>query len=242
MCQWRAWYLPFKSYPKSTNEATTLGGGRSVLMAAIANRVENELNEEPNWTLQYVSCESLQNSTGLDARNDSSLSSTRVKNTLVCNLYEQACTDQIDTTLLEKCNDVFHNSKRKKASAALTQHKVAEELPEFDEALEELSQALKKKVIIIIDAVEMISDDQEEDFASSLQDLLKRTGMHTRIIVSSFSGCKFYATLEKNNTPNLSLGEHNREVSSPSLRRDISSFSITVKVRDRTNHPHSPVC
>ena len=211
-------------------------------MAAIANRVENELSEEPNWTLQYVSCESLQNSTGLDARNDSSLSSTRVKNTLVCNLYEQACTDQIDTTLLEKCNDVFHNSKRKKASAALTQHKVAEELPEFDEALEELSQALKKKAIIIIDAVEMISDDEEEDFANSLQDLLKRTGMHTRIIVSSFSGCKFYATLEKNNTPNLSLGEYNREVSSPSLRRDISSFSIMVKVRDRTNHPHSPVC
>ncbi|KAH7400088.1 hypothetical protein BKA64DRAFT_707768 [Cadophora sp. MPI-SDFR-AT-0126] len=187
------------------------GVGRSVLMAAIANHIENELSEEPDWTLQYVSCESLQNSTGVDARNDSSLSSSRVNNTIVCNLYEQACMGEIDTTLLEKCNEVFHNSKRKKASAALTQYKVAEELPDFDEALEELAQALRKKLIIVIDAVEVISDEEEEGFANSLQDLLKRTGIHARIIVSAFSGCKFYNTLEKNNTPNLILGEHNRE-------------------------------
>ncbi|KAH6690215.1 hypothetical protein BKA61DRAFT_286666 [Leptodontidium sp. MPI-SDFR-AT-0119] len=216
-CEWIFKDPKYESWRKSEKSSILCvsgehGVGRSVLMAAVANHLENELSEEPDWTLQYVSCESLQNSTGLDARNDSSLSSARVKNTIVYNLYEKAYSDQEnDSALLDKCNEVFHNSKKKKASSALTQHQIADELPEFDEALESLAQALNKKVIIVIDAVEMISDDEEESFAYSLQELLERTGVHARIIVSAFSGCKFYSTLEKNNIPDLSLGENNRE-------------------------------
>lgn len=180
-------------------------------MAAIANELENELSEEPDWVLQYISCESIQNSTGLEARNGSSLSSDRVKSTLSYKLYERAYSDQeSDTPILEKCNEIFHNSKRKKPTDPLSQQKKAQELPEFDEAFESLAQALNKKVILVIDAVEIISDTEEEDFANALQELLKRASVHVRIIVSSFSGCKFYSTLEKHNTPNLILSDHNR--------------------------------
>jgi hypothetical protein len=159
-----------------------------------------------------MSCESLQNSTSTDARNDSSLSVDRVQNTLIYGLYNLVNTIyEDDTSILEKCNDVFKNPKTKKASNTITTKQQGEDLPEFNEAFEYLALALKKKVILVIDAVEMISDLEEEEFATALLGLLERDGVHVRIIASSFSGSKFYGALDKNDTPHLTLSNYNRD-------------------------------
>jgi hypothetical protein len=43
---------------------TFTGVGKSVLLASVTNQLETELAGDEEWTLQYLSCETLQNSTG----------------------------------------------------------------------------------------------------------------------------------------------------------------------------------
>lgn len=202
------------------------GVGKSVALAAIANHLENELSQGTDNILQYVSCESLQNSNASDARTDSSLSKDRVQKTIVYGVYNFVNTIyEGNTTILEKCNDVFKNTKSKKNSAStMTAKQKGEDLPEFDEALESLAQALDKKIILIIDAVDLISDQEEEGFANALLDLLKIEGLQVRIIVSSFSGSKFYSSLDKNGTPHLSVSDHNRSDIESTLKAKLISL------------------
>jgi len=192
---------------------TTPGVGKSIALAAVTNQLETELVEDEGWALQYLSCETLQNSTGSDARNDSSVSSTRVQNTLVYNLYDLANRAyEGDAPILEKCNTVFTNPKEKKSSSILMKgQKVEDLLPDLDEAFESLALALNKKIFLVIDAVELISEAEEEAFANALQSLLNVSSIHVRILVSCFSGCKFYSALEKKETPQLTLSEYNQK-------------------------------
>lgn len=215
-CEWVFTNAEYEKWRRSEKSAMLCidgehGVGKSVLLAAIANHLENELTEEPDWVLQYLSCESLQNSTASDARNDSSLSADRVKNTLVARLYDLVNTIyENDTAVLEKCNDVFKNPKATKLTSPLT-HQKGEDNPDFEESFESLARALNKKVILVIDAVQMILDSEEEEFATTLLRLLRRDGVHVRIIVSSVSDSKFYSALDKTGTPHLTLSEHNRK-------------------------------
>ena len=187
--------------------------GKSVLLASVVSHLDVELKSDANWVLQYLSCETLQNSTGSDARNDSSLSISRVQNTLIYGLYDlvNSSAYEGETTILEKCNAVFQNPKQKKATGALMQHQKAEDLlPDLDDALESLAQILEKKLFIVVDAVEMVADLDQEEFVSILRDVLNRSNLQTKFLVSCSRDCKFYDLLEKNETPHVTLSEYNR--------------------------------
>lgn len=198
------------------------GIGKSVLLATVISHLKSELDKDPAWVVQYFSCEALQNSTGSDARNDSSLNLSRIQNTLIYAFYELANLDyDEDTSILERCNSVFRNPKEKKATNALMKHQKSEDLlPELDEAFGNLAQILGKKVFLVIDAADMVAEHEQETFARTLGDLLSRSGLQVKILVSTYSGCKFYDILEDQNTPHITLSDHNK-----------SDIELTVKAK-----------
>jgi hypothetical protein len=190
---------------------TFVGIGKSVLLASIANQLETELATDEKWDLQYLSCETIQNSTGSEARNDSKLSSARVQHTLIHNLYEYANKAQKgDITILEKCNTVFQNPKQKENNTTMMEKQKTEDLlPDLDEAFEGLALILGKKIFVIIDAAEMIVDADEEEFVQDLQSLITRSKLDVRVLVSCFSGSQFYTSIEKSGTPIIHMSDHN---------------------------------
>lgn len=185
------------------------GNGKSILLASITEQLEVDLEDNPSWILQYISCETLQNSTSTDSMYDASVSATRLQHTIVSNLYDLAL--QRDALLLEKCNSVFQDPKPKRAITGLASHQKAEEhLPDVDDALENLAQLLEKKLFLAIDAVDIMSEAEQQEFAECLQELLKPSGLHVRILVSCHSGCKFFTTMEAIAVPHIAISDFNR--------------------------------
>lgn len=208
------------------------GNGKSVLLASITNQLEVELADDPTWTLQYISCETLQNSTSTDSMYDASVSAARLQHTIISNLYDLAF--QGDASLLEKCNAAFQDPKPKRSTAGVfpSHQKADEHIPDIDEALESLAHLLGKKLFLAIDAVDIISDAEQQAFAESLQEILKPSGLHVRILLSCLPGSKFFTTMEAAKTPHISINEFNRsdiELALSAKLKEMPGWSETEK-------------
>jgi hypothetical protein len=55
----------------------------------------------------------------------------------------------------------------------------------------------------------LIVDADEEEFVQDLQDLINRSKLDVRVLVSCFSGSQFYASIEKSGTPIIHMSDHN---------------------------------
>jgi hypothetical protein len=216
-----------------------------VLLASLIKQLETDLSgdqKDQKWVVEYLSCETVRNSTATDATSDSSLSLERIEYTLIYYLYQLAIPSSNDEILtLEKCNGVFKNPKEKRATGKeakekkttannLTEKKekdglanpmkVGDQLPSLDEAFESLAQILDKKIFMVVDAVDIIEDAEQEEFFSDLQDLLRRSGLEVRILVSCLSDGKFYDNVIENSTPRITASDYN-----------LSDIDMTIRTR-----------
>ena len=158
-------------------------------------KIEDELDPDECIAL-YISCDM----TGGSEMGESPQSLTRIGNTLIYQLYEYATADEDDPTTLEDCSKVFNNPKQKKVSKVISSNKREEILPDFADALEHLAINLEKEVIIVVDAVDRMTDEDQEDFYNTLQDLVSRGEdddedddvSHVRILAGCRSATRFY--------------------------------------------------
>ncbi|KAI9685134.1 MAG: hypothetical protein M1822_004721 [Bathelium mastoideum] len=186
------------------------GVGKSIVLASVMKNLEDDVNPDQCIVL-YVSCDMLRNG----EMGDGFQSLARISNTLIYQLYENATGDEDNPTLLENCNKVFTNPKQKKVSKVLSANKKEESLPDFADAMDSLAINFEKEVCIVIDAVDRMTDEDQEELFNNLQDLVGRGEnddddddvSHVTVLVGCRTGSKFYG--HARDGASLDVGQYN---------------------------------
>jgi ABC-type lipoprotein export system ATPase subunit len=202
-CQWileNSKYTQWLSPGKSGALCLTgqPGSGKSTLLASIFQKIDDDTDDD-KVIVQYMSCDM----TSAESGDKSPQSLARITGTLVFQLYERATLDENNPGLLEACNKVFSNPKQDRASQSGhaskknpdTQDKTPKpisagrkdvDLPDFVDALRQLSMHLKADVVIAVDAIDRMSSQDQTAFAESLARLETEDAQTcVRIVVAS---------------------------------------------------------
>ena len=202
-CQWiyeHSKYTQWLSPGKSGALCLTgqPGSGKSTLLASIFQKIDIDTDDE-KVIVQYMSCDM----TSAESGDKSPQSFARITGTLVYQLYERATLDDHNTDLLEACNKVFSNPKQDrtlqpgrvgsknpdlqdKAPKLIATGRRDVDLPDFVDALRQLSIHLKADVVIMVDALDRMSLQDQRAFAESLVRLEDEAAQTcVRIIIAS---------------------------------------------------------
>ena len=191
------------------------GVGKSTLAASIIQNLESELAASPDYTVQYLFCN--HNKTGDDS--DTSQGIVRLESTLIYQLYELATRGEGDSVLLQRCNDVFNNPKQPKSDRALgssTKRTEREARSKKDsmavglgDAYAGLANALSKKVYLIIDAPDSISETEQSELASDLLELCAGAEVTVHMMLLCQPTSKLYKALADTPISEISIGANN---------------------------------
>jgi len=189
-----------------------IGTGKSILLASIFEKIASHTDAN-KVVFQYLSCDMVTSEIG----DKSALGLSKISNTLMYQLYEHAAADEQNSSQLETCNKVFTNPKQDKVGKLLPSQKVDQELPNMAEALRQLSVHLNTKVVIAIDAVDLMSEKDQIEFLKNLESLVRRskpgevTVPQIRVIVSCRSDADFSRGAFAKGIKLLDIGNRNRE-------------------------------
>jgi hypothetical protein len=204
------------------------GSGKSTLLASIFQKIGINADDE-KLIVQYMSCDM----TSAESGDKSPQSFARITGTLVYQLYEHATLNDHNPDLLEACNKVFSNPKQdrtlqlgsvsqktpdlqEKSSTRITAGRRDVDLPDFVEALRQLSIHLKADVVVAVDAVDRMSLQDQAAFAESLVRLENEEAQPcVRIIVASRTN-PFSSSANV-----IDVGKYNQEDIGAKLRADL---------------------
>ena len=98
--------------------------------------------------------------------------------------------------MLENCNKVFENPKQKKVNALVDQQRKDQGLPDLDEAWRKLCAEVNMKVILIIDAIDRMTSDDQLKLFTSFGDMLHTDTIEqaspVRVVAASRLGTAFW--------------------------------------------------
>ncbi|GAW10788.1 hypothetical protein ANO14919_001230 [Xylariales sp. No.14919] len=193
-CEWLFEKPVYSDWERSTgNHMLCLcgqeGSGKSVLLASVADHLALHHSESDTVVL-YMSCETIE----FNPKEETQRGSKIVTNTLLHQLYSLAIDENKNTEILEACNQIFENPKKKKQGAK--QLSMEKSLPDFSYAFPELAKKLKKNVIVAVDAVNQLQDSDQETL---FEDLCRILGPNAqwlcRIIVGCRSPARFHSKI-----------------------------------------------
>jgi len=185
------------------------GSGKSVLLAYVIQKLNSELGRNTGYTIQYLFCDRNK------ATDDSVQSLLRIQKTLIYQLYELSTYSEEDSLILQRCNAVLRNPKQKKVQGVqkeggpAARSKRDDTGPDLVEAFHDLAQVLGKKVILIIDAVDCISNADQSDFISALNSMVAREGLHVQVLLSCRPTGAIYKKLISDAIPQISMSSNN---------------------------------
>ena len=132
-----------------------------VLLSNVIDRLQNELKDSADCSLQYFIC---------SAGDDATRLATRIKDQLLHQLYVLSMSQE-SADVLEKANDlVVKYLTPTEAKGGSQQKKLA--ASSFEDAYPSLARLLKKTIYLIIDAVDECMDREDSRFLRTLQDML----------------------------------------------------------------------
>ncbi|KAL8731397.1 MAG: hypothetical protein Q9181_004325 [Wetmoreana brouardii] len=190
----------------------TTGTGKSTLAASIINTLRSQFAESVGCTIQYMFCDS-------KAAEDADAGQTlmRLENTLIYGLYELS--REHDPLLLQKCNEVLNNPKQQKSDRALG---TTGKLTEVDTRLKKdsmilglkaayagIAYALGKKVYLIIDAADKLSNSEQAELVSDLGALCAQEEATIHILLLCDPATTLSKELAKKCVPQISIGANN---------------------------------
>lgn len=200
------------------------GVGKSMLLSAVWESLDGATEEE-QCAIIFVPCDMIVPGTTGD---DSPQALNRIANTLISQLYEYARMDEDQVALLEDCNSVFKNPKerlgaqgkddqKEKASgktARLRGKKKDDRLPDLAEGLTSLACIMKKKVFILLDGVDRMSEEDQIELYSQLKDIDNDEDEDWEILtlLSFRSGTKLFGQIldDSEQVMNIEIEKHNR--------------------------------
>ncbi|EME42101.1 hypothetical protein DOTSEDRAFT_73017 [Dothistroma septosporum NZE10] len=229
-CSWLSSHELYAKWLESSSSRSLCitgveGVGKSMLLASIFNELTAEEASAPR-AVQYLSC-GMTNSG--ETGDDSPQSVSRIRNTIIYQLFELASQDESNAILLDTCNKVFDNPKKNKVSKVKQNNKRDDSMPELGEALTRLSTELKQDVVIVLDDVDRMSDEDQRVLYDDLQDAIKRTnvdGLQQRsiCILAGASRPSIYQELV-GNEKSIDVGDHNQADVALKITTELANLS-----------------
>lgn len=148
------------------------GSGKSVVLASVVERLKSTLNADDSDVI-FVNC------AGEDGQ-QLGLTVDRVCRSIIHEVYRLATKYEQHPDVLEKCNQVFHVSKKVKdqqqqqnqPGAARVGTKANTHdgfwIPEFDDAITDLALILERYCIIVVDGVDQLSVAHQQELFQNL--------------------------------------------------------------------------
>ncbi|KAL8820486.1 MAG: hypothetical protein Q9191_007508 [Dirinaria sp. TL-2023a] len=218
-CEWifgLSEYIDWRDSPKSSLLCIQGkdGVGKSTLAASIIKALKSQQAENPDIIVQYLFCDN-------KARGDSDAGqgSTRLENTLVYQLYELAARSEVDSVLLQRCNEVFKNPKRGKSENAFnssgrrferdSRSRKDDMVIDFADGIVGLATVLNKTVYLVIDAIDKVPKAEQSELASDLLDLCGREEITVHLLLLCQSTSEIYRSLNAKSVPDISIGMNN---------------------------------
>lgn len=235
-CQWIHEESKYTEWYSSGKSGALLltgqpGFGKSTVLASIFQTIHANVDHE-KVLVQYMSCDM----TSAESGDKSPQSLARITGTLVYQLYKHATLNDQNVDVLQACNKVFSNPKQDRTSQRgsadkknadlqakpqkmTTAQRRDVDLPDFVDALRQLSIHLKVDVVIAVDAVDLMSDQDQNDFIASLARLGDEEAQTcVRFIIASRTN-RF-----ANSTNVVDIGKHNRNDIRAKLRADLQGI------------------
>ena len=132
-----------------------------VLLSNVIDRLHNELKDNAECSLQYFIC---------SAGDDSTRLATRIKEQLLHQLYVLSMSQE-SADDLEKANELVVNYLTPAEATGGSQQK-KRAASGFEDTYPSLARLLKKKIYLIIDALDECTDRKDSRFLRMLQDML----------------------------------------------------------------------
>ncbi|KAI0809881.1 ankyrin repeat-containing domain protein [Xylaria sp. FL0064] len=198
-CEWLISNSVYSEWEQSTGNGILCfcgqaGSGKSVILASVFDRLSH-YHDKSDTVILYISCETIL----LDTSGKTEKSSRIVTNTLLHQLYSLAIdesenTETERTEILKACNQVFENPKKGKLGGK--QLGTTTSLPDFPDAFPELAKKLKRQVIIVLDAVNLLQDSEQETLFEDLYRLMgSKIQWQCRVTVGCRSSTRFHSKI-----------------------------------------------
>ena len=143
--------------------------GKTTLIASIFDHLSNSSEFESDHLI-FVSCAA---GGGIgDARDGSQLSFAKLRNTMIADVYRLAVNDEGNFDLLSACNKVFDNPKQQKLNKMRATSNKEDEPMDLAETIERLAKLLNKRLVFILDAVDVLRKDEQKQLLFELQALV----------------------------------------------------------------------
>lgn len=193
-----------------TGEASS---GKSVLGAFICEMLRNRADEDMGSLIQYVS----PNVTPGDERSDIF---ERIENTLIRGIYEHALDDPDDELLLQRCNRLFTHPKQLKGKAvsgygkdtgrfARSRNAGGDHALDLLEVYPGLVDAIQKRIVLVIDHVDELSEVDQEKIAELLIGLRELSSIHIRVLLLCRPSSQIRIKMSDEKVAQISMGDHN---------------------------------
>ena len=186
--------------------------GKSVLGTYICEKLRNEAGDDTNNVIQYISAD--------ERTNDDKRDTLKFGKTLLRTIYEYALDDTGDELLLQRCNRLVSQPKQRKpqdssgrskqyGGSAGSQNAGGDKALNWWEVSSDLIEALQKRFVLVLDAIDGFADDEQVQLAKHLIDLRNETSIHIRILLlcRPTSQVRFQLAIE--NVAQISITDYN---------------------------------
>lgn len=182
-CNWIFELEEYSNWLSSTESSVLwvsgVGGlGKSILMSAVVNELQEAFKEDKSCSVQYFFC---------SAGDDSTRLVGLIKRQLLCQVYQMALSDN-SSEILDKANDVISNFLGKKDSPDIkqsSQQKKPEKATGFEDAYPSLAKLLGQKIFLVIDALDECTNREDAGILKTFQETLSASELPLKIMVCS---------------------------------------------------------
>ena len=187
--------------------------GKSVLGRYVCEKLRNDSSDDTQTVIQYISAGK--------GTNDDKCDTLSFENTLVRTIYEHALDDTGDELLLQRCNRlVLHPEQRKTQDSSgrgkQYRRSLASQNAGSDSTLDLwdvsfcLIEALQKRFVLVLDAIDGFSHDEQDQLAKHLIDLKNESSIYIRILLLCRPTSQVRSQLAVENVAQVSMTDHNK--------------------------------
>ncbi|ERF74527.1 hypothetical protein EPUS_08938 [Endocarpon pusillum Z07020] len=189
------------------------GSGKSVLGTFIYETLRDKAGEDGRFLIQYAS---------LNARSSDDGSDTlkRFENTLLRDIYVHALDDVDDDLPLQRCNRLFAHPKQVKdksrsgrdkdtGRSARSRYTSGDHASDLLEIYPSLVEALQKRVVLVIDAVDGLSEADQAKIAEHLIELSNVPSICVRTLLLCRPSSPIRIKMVDENVSQVLMGDHN---------------------------------
>jgi hypothetical protein len=222
-CKWIFDTDAYKEWHESAGSSMlwVSGGGnmgKSVLVSSIIDQLREETMPTPEEYAHFFFCKS---------GDDNAQKTDRIMDHLLYYLYDLV---PMSLESLDRCNDIVRQylaGRTEGRSRKRTQQQDASEAERtlyFEDAFPRMAELLKKKIYLILDALDECSDRKEEELIQRLASMAKRDDLKIKILLTSRPEPDISESMDKSEVTEIRMEKFNEEDISTTVENQLEAI------------------